>query len=202
MEEGSQTKEKEEFWSYGRLALVALALFVIVVVASTGRRAPKPAAVGGRPAASKSAQPSASVMETAIVPLDGAPFRLADYRGKIVVLDLWATWCGPCRMEIPHLVKISEDYAGRGVEVIGLTVEDPRRDEAKVRSFARDFQINYKLGWAEDDWFLSMTGGNGSIPQTFVIDRDGQIRLHAPGYSPALPRLIREAIDKADKGQG
>ena len=198
MEDINQASGRKGFWSYGRVMLIALGFALIVVVVSTGRRAEKTASTGaGAGAPAGAAQAPVAAMDTAIRALDGGTFRLSDYRGRVVVLDLWATWCGPCRMEIPHLVKISEEYAARGVEVIGLSVEDPAYDEEKVRDFAREYKINYRLGWADDDWFLTMTRGNGSIPQTFVFDREGSMLLHAPGSVPRLPQMIRQAIEKA-----
>ena len=129
--------------------------------------------------------------------LDGAAFRLSDYKDKDVVLDIWATWCGPCRLEIPHLVRLSEEYGPRGVEVIGLSVEDPASAGGDVRAFAREFGINYRLGWAEQRWTLALTRGAGTIPQTFVIGRGGRRLLHLQGYSPQISATLREAIDRA-----
>jgi thiol-disulfide isomerase/thioredoxin len=81
--------------------------------------------------------------DTEIQAVDGKAFRLSDYKDKVVVLDLWATWCGPCRLEIPHLVELQNEYGARNVEVIGLTTEDPEADAGKVRDFAKEFKINY-----------------------------------------------------------
>ena len=86
---------------------------------------------------------SDTLLNTEIQPLDGKPFRLADFKGKVIVLDLWATWCGPCRYEVPHLVELTNEFGKKGVEVIGLTLENPETDEEKVRDFAEQFKINY-----------------------------------------------------------
>lgn len=185
------TDSTKGFWTYGRMALAALGVILIVVAVSTSRSTRRASAGSPLPA---------GIADAEILSLDGGPFRLSDYRGRVVVLDLWATWCGPCRMEIPHLVELREEYGPRGVEVIGLSVEDPVSDEETVRDFAREFSINYKLGWAEEDWFLKLTRGNTAIPQTFVIGRDGGVYLHAPGYSPQLPQMIRDAIARAENG--
>src|SRR5947208_3677112 len=76
--------------------------------------------------------------------------KLADYKGKVVVLDFYATWCEPCRAEVPRLVKLQKDYGPGGLQVIGLNVggED---DRAKVRAFAREFDIQYSLGFPDDN---------------------------------------------------
>ncbi len=134
--------------------------------------------------------------------VDGASFRLSDFKDKVVVLDLWATWCGPCRLEIPHLVELQTEYGAKNVEVIGLTTEDPETDAEKVRDFAREFKINYKLGWSPREVSLALMNGNASIPQTFVIAPGGRIVTKFRGFSTQIPVMIRAAIDKANVKAG
>lgn len=154
-----------------------------------------------QPAAAPNAQGFVAISEQAmnaeIQPLDGAPFRLADFKDKVVVLDIWATWCGPCRYEIPHLVEMSKEFGPKGVEVIGLTLENPQQDEEKVRSFAREFKINYKLGWARADVAQELMAGRGSIPQTYII-KDGKIIKRFIGFSPdKSPAMMLSALKEA-----
>ena len=159
---------------------------------------------GAQPAAAQpAANPGAAVplsdqaLNAEIQPLDGAPFRLSDFKGKVVVLDIWATWCGPCRYEIPHLVEISKEFASKGVEVIGLTLENPQTDEEKVRDFARQYKINYKLGWGRADVAQELMAGRGNIPQTFII-KDGKIMKRFIGFSPdKSPPMLLAAIEEA-----
>ena len=182
------------FWSLPRLALAALAFALGVFVVSTARRTtPTPPADLAEPL------PHA-VADATIRALEGDSFKLSDYKGRIVVLDIWATWCGPCREEIPHLVGLSTEYGPRGVDVIGLSIEDPSSDEGLVRDFAQEYDINYKLGWADvrDEWFSSLTRGVETIPQTFVIGRDGRLYLHHSGFSKDTPQILRDAIDRAE----
>lgn len=141
------------------------------------------------------------VWNAEIQAVDGKPFRLSDFKDKTIVLDIWATWCGPCRLEVPHLVELSKDYEGKGVVVIGLTTENPQTDEDKVRDFAREFKINYKLGWGPASTVLPLMQGSGSIPQTFVIAPGGKILIKYRGYSPQLPSALRAAIGKAQQQQ-
>jgi thiol-disulfide isomerase/thioredoxin len=138
-----------------------------------------------------------NVWETTIQSLDGKQFKLADYKGKIIVLDLWATWCGPCRDEIPHLVALSKEFGPKGVEVVGVTSEDPTRDMAKVQAFAREFQISYKVGFAPQEIAIGLVR-RGVIPQTFVITRDGHLLARFEGFHPTLtaPKL-RQMIEHA-----
>lgn len=139
---------------------------------------------------------------TPLQSIDGASFRLSDFKDKVVVLDLWATWCGPCRLEVPHLVELQNEYRAKGVEVIGLTTEDPESDEEKVRDFAKEFKINYKLGWSPREVSLALMNGNASIPQTFVIAPGGRIVTKFRGFSTQIPAMIRTAIDKANEKTG
>lgn len=142
-----------------------------------------------------------AVMSVELQSLDGKSFRLTDYKGKLVVLDIWATWCGPCRHMIPHLVELQKKYGATGLEVIGLTSEDPETDKAKVLAFGREFGINYKLGWASDEFILSLLGPRYSIPQTFLIGRDGRLYYHVAGYSPQVPVMLEQMIGRLEKGE-
>ena len=127
-------------------------------------------------------------LEVAIVPLkdaNGASFKLGDFFGKVMVINFWATWCGPCRREIPELVKLHKEFHSRGVEMIGLSTEDPDASAEKVRKFIQDFQIDYRIGWAPAAVGVPLMKENQAIPQIFVISRDARILKHFRGFSPA-----------------
>lgn len=168
----------------------------VTISASSG--AAKSGSVPSAPAAM--APVPAELLNAEIQMLDGKPVRLSDYAGKVVILDLWATWCPPCRKEIPHLIELGNEYKDRGVEVIGVTMENPQADLKKVRDFAREFNINYKLGWATREMALSVLelSGHDTIPQTLIITRDGRVIKHIVGFHPIrTPESMREALDQA-----
>jgi thiol-disulfide isomerase/thioredoxin len=130
--------------------------------------------------------------------LDGKERRLTNYAGKVVVVDLWATWCGPCRVEIPHLIALAKEFKGRGLEVIGLTTEDPTKDTDKVREFAQQFKIDYPIGWANGEFALGLMQRRNSIPQTYVIGRNGQVHKYFIGFNAQTsPPQLRAAVEEA-----
>ncbi len=128
--------------------------------------------------------------------LDGRSFQLSNYRGKVLVLDFWASWCGPCRSEIPILKSLAEEHHGPGFEVVGLTIEDPAREGDNVRKFVKELRINYSLGYATDELFGAYVGpGQHPIPQTLIFGRDGRLRRHLIGFSPREDaKKLRETV--------
>ena len=138
------------------------------------------------------------VLDTDLRALDGGTFRLAEYDGRVVVLNFWATWCGPCRSEIPHLVELNREYKGRGVEFVGLSVEEPLTAREKVRDFAAQYKMDYRLGFSERQWAARLMQGQTNIPQLFVL-RDGRVLKRFIGYTPARPQELRQAIEQALK---
>jgi thiol-disulfide isomerase/thioredoxin len=113
---------------------------------------------------------------------DNQRMTLANYKGKVVLLDFYATWCEPCRAETPQLVKLQQQYAGQGLQVIGLNVggED---DRAEVPAYAKEFNIQYPLGFPEDEFADEYLGDNQNIPQAFLFDRSGKLVKRFVGYS-------------------
>ncbi len=128
---------------------------------------------------------------------DGTRARAADYKGKVVLLDFYATWCDPCRKETPHLVALHQKYQAQGLEIIGLNVggED---DYSQVPDYKQSFAIEYPLAIPDDELVEQLLGDNANIPQTFVINRQGQLIRHMVGFSearaPELDRLIGSVL--------
>jgi peroxiredoxin len=111
--------------------------------------------------------------------LDGKAVSLADFRGKVVVLDFWATWCLPCKREIPDFIDLQKEYGSHGVQIIGIALDQPE----KVRAFARQNGMNYPILLGSDDIALKY-GGISGIPTTFIIDKNGRIVSTFEGYRP------------------
>ena len=136
-----------------------------------------------------------------VVPLKdvkGASFKLADFFGKVAVINLWATWCGPCRREIPELVKLHKEFHSRGVEMIGLTTENPEASAEKVRKFIQDFQIDYRIGWIPGQVAAPLMQGRTAIPQIFIISPDARIVKRFVGFSPAnTSAQLKQALEEA-----
>ncbi|HMH45289.1 MAG TPA: TlpA disulfide reductase family protein [Pyrinomonadaceae bacterium] len=123
--------------------------------------------------------------------------KLSDYKGKVVVLDFYATWCEPCRAETPRLVQLQKEYGPSGLQVIGLNVGG-ENDRAEVPGFAKEFGIEYPLGFPDDSLVDQYLTDNQNIPQAFVFDRNGKLVKRFVGYSSTsggeLERIIKGAL--------
>jgi thiol-disulfide isomerase/thioredoxin len=139
-----------------------------------------------------------SLLERQIKGIGKGSFRLADFHEKVVVINLWASWCGPCRREVPEYEKVRKSYDGREVEFIALTTEDPDESSNEVNKFLRQVSFGFRLGWADNVMARTLMNGRSSIPQTIVIDSDGRIIKHWSGYAPGRSGdRLRDAIDQA-----
>ena len=139
----------------------------------------------------------AGLMTRQLQSLDNSSFRLADFSGKVIVVNVWATWCGPCRREIPDYEKVRKEFVGRDVEFIALTTEDPIAARDRVQRFAREFNFGFLIGWADRDTARALMNGRNAIPQTMVIGSDGSIINHWTGYSSSQSRdRLRGAIER------
>lgn len=206
-----QGSQAGKFWTPVRAAfsIIVLSLLATFGITSCGKSEPAAGVTAsntkaGNTASSNSSSSSAPMLspvalDAQLETLEGEPFKLSDLKGKVLVIDLWATWCGPCRYEVPELVKIQTEYGPRGLEVIGLDIDPDNPSEApeRVRAFAREFNINYKLAYAQRDVTAALMRG-GSIPQSIVVGRDGRILEHSTGFHPVnTPKKLRAAIEKA-----
>jgi thiol-disulfide isomerase/thioredoxin len=149
------------------------------------------------PPAKKSSEypPIASAVANAdIKNLDGTTFKVADKKGKVVLLNMWATWCGPCRSEMPALVRMQDAHRANGFEVIGLNTDDESIED--IKNFSVKMSLNYPLVWADTKLqaaLLQISKFDG-IPQSFLIDRDGNLRGVFRGANPADIRKMEELV--------
>ncbi|MBI4205955.1 MAG: TlpA family protein disulfide reductase [Betaproteobacteria bacterium] len=121
-----------------------------------------------------------AIMAARLIDLDGRQQPLSQWRGKVLVVNFWATWCAPCRQEIPAFVRLQEKYRSRGLQFVGIAID--QRDQVQV--FAREFGINYPvLLGGIDTVEISRQAGNriGALPFTLVFDRNGQIAAREVG---------------------
>lgn len=117
---------------------------------------------------------AADLLGTPFADLEGRPRRLIEWTGKILVCNFWATWCAPCREEIPMLVQVREKYVPRGIEIVGIAVENAD----KISEFARHFKITYPLLIGEVhaiDLMRKLGNQAGGLPYTVLLDRQGAI---------------------------
>jgi thiol-disulfide isomerase/thioredoxin len=131
--------------------------------------------------------------------LEGEPVSLSDYRGQIVVLNVWGSWCAPCRAEAPHLVTVAEEMAPEGVQFLGINTRDASKETALA--FERTFEVEYPSLW-DPDGRLLLEFPDGTlnpqlIPSTLVIDREGRIAARALTDlgEDELRDLVRSVLD-------
>ena len=140
--------------------------------------------IGCKREAPKEKRPLAPDFSLASV--DGKTITLSQLRGKVVLLDFWATWCAPCRLAIPHLNDLYKAYRKNGLEIIGLSLDNGSPE--RVRRFGANIGIEYTIIMADDD--LVENYGTPRIPSTYLIDRDGHISNTWVGFNQNLMSKI------------
>jgi len=114
--------------------------------------------------------------------LDGKPLTIAALQGKVIILNFWATWCGPCRAEIPDLIALQDRYKGR-LQIIGLNVDD---EEADIQQYVQEMGINYPVAMTSNDVRIQF-GGIPALPTSFVLDTEGRVvQKHVGLWNPAV----------------
>jgi thiol-disulfide isomerase/thioredoxin len=200
---------------------VNLALFLILTIAfsvftsctnpaksENGTQAPRngnnqspvPAANNGTPGdetkSSEFPPPPSILTEAEIKNIDGTTFKIQDRKGQVLLLNLWATWCGPCRGEMPELVAMQNKYSDKNFKIIGLNTDDEGVDE--IKDFAVEMKLNYELAWLDQKTVMGLFRYSraNAIPQTFIIDREGRLRAVFTGAGPKVVSQMKETVEK------
>jgi cytochrome c biogenesis protein CcmG/thiol:disulfide interchange protein DsbE len=129
--------------------------------------------------------------------LDGKPVKLSDYRGKAVLLNFWATWCAPCKEEIPWFMELEKQYVPQGLVVLGVAMDDDGKDS--VIKFTKEMKIDYTVVLGNDD-VADHYGGVAGLPTTFYVDRNGKIVKKIEGLinESAIEEGIKAALGSAN----
>jgi thiol-disulfide isomerase/thioredoxin len=135
--------------------------------------------------------------------LDGTKFKPVDKKGKIVLMNLWGIWCGPCRAEMPELVKLQDQYRDKDFEIIGLNIgKDQDTDEPEsvdaIKQFAAKMGLNYTLARSprESSNKFYEVSGKSVVPQSILIDKQGRLRGVFTGFGPNITQSMRDTLAK------
>lgn len=157
-------------WKYGSLLFVGAAIAAIALFAHGNRSDVSTAQKAG----------ATSAPTWTLKSLDGQTISSGQFAGKVVILDFWATWCPPCRQEIPGFVELQKRYGEKGLTVIGVSLD--QQGPGVVKDFMEHFGMNYPVVMG-DQAVVDAFGGIEGIPTTFVIDREGHIVAKHVGYT-------------------
>ena len=169
-----------------KLALILIILTTLIgcsrePAVDTSKTGGKPTVKGGKP-----------VPEFELARLNGGSFKSEDLRGKVTVMDFWATWCAPCISEIPKYNELKAKYAGKDVDIVGVTVESGSAEE--IRPKVDEFQMKYNVVLG-DDKVVEGFGGIIGYPTTFLISKDGTIYKKYIGSPPNKTEDLEKEID-------
>jgi len=139
--------------------------------------------------------------QAAIKDLDGNEYTLEDKKGKVVLVNLWAIWCGPCIAEMPHLREMQEKYQDEGFEVVGLNTGDDGGETESVeniRAFVEEKKLNYPIGYADEKFFGEMIKLTrmAAIPQSVLINRDGKMTGIFKGGGQRVINEMKQSVEK------
>ena len=138
--------------------------------------------------------PSAGAPDFTLPSLDGPNLRLQEQRGRVVMINFWATWCGPCRVEMPHLSKLYEKYRGSGFTVLAVNIDE---DPHKAASLAKQLGMRFPV-LLDTEKKVSRLYDLSTMPSTVLVDRDGRVRFvhrgYREGYEETYDKQIRELL--------
>ena len=162
------------------LRLIVAALILALFVFSCAKKGEKHVIGGNAP-------------DFSLSDIQGNSVRLSDFSGKVVLVEFWATWCGPCLDAVPEMNALYEKYRSRGFIVLGISVDKGKDMQARLASFAKEHAITYPI--LHDIGDVNGRYGVYSIPSTFIINREGNIAGNHVGFSPALKEILSKEIE-------
>ncbi len=178
------------------LILVIAAIAIMLIVGQRFARVPKSAdnGLGGGPIVGKAAP------DFALESLEGKTVRLSDFRGKAVLLNFWATWCEPCKIEMPWFAEMQRQYGPQGLQIIGIAMDDSDKDT--IAKFAKDLGVNYPVLLGKEG-VGDRYGGVPYLPNSFYIDRAGTVVEHVAGLKDRaeIDGFIQKALSHAPPQQ-
>jgi cytochrome c biogenesis protein CcmG/thiol:disulfide interchange protein DsbE len=164
-----------------------IAIAAVAVIMAVGCSTPESVrAQSLKPEKSRKAAPDFELKDA-----NGKLVHLTDYKGKVVLVDFWATWCGPCRIEIPWFMEFERKHKDRGFAVLGISMDED--GWTAVKPFLEDLKVNYRVVIG-DDKTADLYGGADALPSTFLIDREGKIAAVHIGL--ASKRDFEDGIEK------
>lgn len=141
------------------------------------------------------AQKEAKARDFTVDLVNGGTFSLSDQKGKVVMLNIWATWCAPCREEVPDFVELYDKYQGQGLSILGVSID--KKGESEVKPFMEKYNMNYPVV-VDRGTIMDKYGPTMGIPTTYIIGRDGNLRYFAVGavtkkeLEPRLKKLLTQ----------
>jgi thiol-disulfide isomerase/thioredoxin len=178
--------------SLRKLYLLPFTFYLVASVACVPSAAP--VSVGSKPVSGF--PPSKNIEEMGWTKFDSMTEKLKDYRGKVVVLDFWATYCPPCIEEIPHLASLKSQ--NKDLEIIGLHVGG-EEDRPKIPQFTEKLKINYPLAYPDRELSATLLGDDSRIPQTVIFDKNGKMLTKIVGFDAQAKKTLDETIAQALK---
>jgi cytochrome c biogenesis protein CcmG, thiol:disulfide interchange protein DsbE len=139
------------------------------------------------------AQTAGTAPDFALKDIEGKNVQLSQYKGKLVVVEFWATWCPPCKATIPELIAVQEKYGNKGLVVLGVSIDEGDDLRSKLAAFSKEHKINYPVLLGNEE--VSKAYGVMSIPETVLVGKDQKIISAYKGYVDNLENLISQRIE-------